>query len=420
MKIFLTRRGIFEFLLCILLLLPIISFLSYTFLGVFFNFNNFNFLIYFSIILLAISYIRKLNRAHFMFFVVFFIILISSLFIYIRNGGFEGIFEFLRTVSGYYIFVFIGWCLYKIYYEKGETLRLLRLVVRMALWISIVNIFHFVLLHTDNYIHAGWTITFDRYSIVTDYLMELNKLFYDYIVISAQYNDVGFIRHVGYFFDTHSQYYLPLAASIILVFQDKLSRYKTLYLSILLLSVLLSGIKTAYMTIILMFIVSLIGSGRMWLYIKRSIPVILIVSLLFRDKISHLIFGDGMWKILFQLFSHFVVLPFMFLKTDMLSFFLGGAPYLRDDPAFYSEVFWVSVTFYIGVVGLIIYFKPMKLLKYLSDDHLKIGAYIYILFCLSLVHYSVYMVGINNLVSAIPFMYYFSINSVGKPVKYQI
>ena len=41
-KLFLNRRGVFEFLVYILLLLPFLSFLVYIVFGVFFNFNNFS------------------------------------------------------------------------------------------------------------------------------------------------------------------------------------------------------------------------------------------------------------------------------------------------------------------------------------------------------------------------------------------
>ena len=85
-------------------------------------------------------------------------------------------------------------------------------------------------------------------------------------------------------------------------------------------------------------------------------------------------------------------------------------PFL-DNPLFYSEVFWVTVTFYIGVVGVLIYLKPVCLFKYLKNDKVRLGGYLYILFCLSLTHYSVYMVGINNLMSALPFMYYFGVKA---------
>ena len=169
--------------------------------------------------------------------------------------------------------------------------------------------------------------------------------------------------------------------------------------------------KTAYMTVVLMFLIFLFKSSRMFLYIKKSLPFILLICFLFWEKILHLILGEGMWKILFQLFEHTIFVPYTFIKYDVVSFFVGGASYLRDNPLFYSEVFWVTVTFYIGVVGVLIYLKPVCLFKYLKNDKVRLGGYLYILFCLSLTHYSVYMVGINNLMSALPFMYYFGVKA---------
>lgn len=419
MKVTLSRQFILEFLLIMLLLLPMISFVVFLASGFFFNFNNFNFIVYLVIIILSFSYMRVIKKCFVKFFLTFGVILILMALGFLRNGT-EGVVEFLRAISGYYTFVFLGWVLYKVYYETGKIFKLLKFIVNIALFISIINIAHFILLQTDNYTRNEWTMTFERYNIIVDYLMLLNKIYYDYIVISAQYNEVGFIRHVGYFFDTHSQYYIPLAGCIILVFTDKLSRYKWIYMTIMLLSVLFSGIKTAYMTIALMFIISLIGSGQLWQYIKRTLPIIIAGVLVFRNKIIHLLWGDGMWKILFQLFSHVVLVPMVYFNADKIAFFIGGAPQLRNDPLFYSEVFWVTVTFYIGVLGLLIYLKPIKLFKYIRSNEFRLGTYMYIMFCFSMTHYGVYCVGVNNLISALPIMYYFAVLRKEKREKHQM
>jgi hypothetical protein len=257
-------------------------------------------------------------------------------------------------------------------------------------------------------------MTFDRYNIVVDYLLKLNKTFYDYIVLSAQYNDVGFIRPVGYFFDMHSQYYLPLAGAVILIFSDYITKHKWVYLFILTISLLLSGIKSAYLTILLLYIISLFISGKLFYYMKRSIPILIIFVIVFRDKIIHLAFGTEIWKTLDLLIDQLIKLPVLIFKYNFLSFLFGGAPFLRNNPTFYSEIFWVSVIFYIGITGVLFYLCPLKLFGHIRNKEFLIGTYTYFIFCFSLIHYSVYMVGINNLVSAIPFMYFFGLLKLNK------
>lgn len=411
MKLYILKQRIFESLMVILLLLPPISFVLYAFFGFFFNFNTFNFIIYICFIIFACSNIRHLKNSHAKFFIQLGVILCLCLCGHIINQGITGVYDFMRTISGYYVFVFIGWCMYKLYFEKNQVNTLLKLIVRCGIFIAIINWLHYFYLITDNYIvsGSGWSVSFDRYDTMVQYLGELNKTFYDYILIGLNYDNA--LRPVGYFYDTHAQYYTPLATCIILFFNKTIIHHSRVWLSIILFSIVVSSIKTAFLTIVIL--------AAIWIWLnmdwkrifKYAIPIILGLSVILYKQISAMLMGDNMTKILFQLITHIIIVPYQLISTYIVGFFLGGVSFLRDDPAYYSEVFWVTVLFYIGVLGLIIYLKPIKLLRHMKNGPWELGAYLYIMMALSLTHYGVYVVGFNNMVSALPFMFYFGLIS---------
>ena len=410
MKTYKIKRNLLEFLLLLLLLLPVICLLLYNYKGIFINYNNLHIYIYIPIILISISTIGVIKREHYYFFLFFAMILILNALGHVKNSGIKGIYLFLQTISGYYMLVFLGWALYKLYLETENEYRLFKIILRMGGFIAIINIFNFILLQTDNYIYdGGYVIIFNRYTFITDYVIKVNKNFFDYIILSAKWNDVGFIRHVGYFFDMHSQFYFPMAAGIILLLNRNITKYKWIYIPIIFLSLIFSGIKTAYVIIVLLLLIYLFINGSFVKTLKIiSLPVFTVI-IIFRRKILHILTGNQLWKIALQLVNHILLIPIAFFSTDIISFFIGGVPEFRDNIKFYSEIFWVTVTFYIGFIGLFVYLKPIKLLKHIRNSNIKTGAFLYLLLFFSMAHYGVYCLGINNLVSAIPFMYYFRI-----------
>lgn len=405
MKIYQFKQLIFKILIGILLILPPLSFIFYTF-GVFFNFNNLNFIIYILLILLSISCTRTLKREHLKFFRLFVVILILNLCGHILYQGSYGIIDFLRTVSGYYIFVFIGWILYKLFIEKDEEIKVLKFVVKMGIFISIINFLHFIFISTDKYTlsDGGWSITFNHYNIMIEYLRELNKAFSDYILIGLNYDNA--LRPVGFFYDTHSQYYFPLATCVILFIKKDICKHRNLWLTFIISTIILSSIKTAVLSILIVSFIWCCLNLNIIKLIKKAIPALLLFIILFKDKLFAIFGGENISKILIQLINHFIFVPFLYFSNYIVGFFIGGATFLRDETAFYSEVFWVTVLFYIGIIGIIIYIKPIKLLKQIKDN--EIGSYIFIIMALSMTHYGVYVVGVNNVVTSIPFMYYFS------------
>ena len=411
-----AKTKIIRSILTVVLLLPLVSFILFTFTGIFVNHNNYYFVCNILLLLFFFATFTKMRKNTLRFFFIVFLILAFNLYFYINNNGTEtGIIEFLRTFTRYYFFIFLGYVFYNYYYQKGKETTLLRLVVYFALFIAFINICQFILLQTDNYSIKGWTMTFNRYNIMVRYLEKLNYLFNNYLIVGYWYD--GIFRPAGYFFDTHSQYFLPLGALIILSFKDIGFKYKKLIIGFLFLSILFSGIKTAYITIILLGIIFLMihfNNKRIIRYIGVTFLLIIILSVIFNKYIISLFFGENLWGIFFQLLDHLVQIPVKLWNFDKMSFLFGGAPFLREEDLFYSEIFLISVTFFIGFVGLLLYFCPIILLKKIKSD--KLPAFIYLSFLLSLSHYSVFLVGINYLLPALSFMYFFILIEKQKPI----
>jgi hypothetical protein len=312
----------------------------------------------------------------------------------------------MRTFSRYYFFIFLGFILYKFYYETGKEAVILKLVVKFGLFISIINFSHFLLLITDHVVVQDYNITFDRYNLVVDYVRRLNTFLADYIVVGYHYD--GILRPLGYFYDTHSQYYLPLGSLVILLFGKIDIKFRKSIFALMLMSVLVSGIKTAYVTIIILTLVYFLTAIQNRSFLKYFlISFIVAVAIYFiLNKYFILIFGGTqLYKILFQLWGHFIQIPLKLFSYEPSVFLLGGEPFLRSQPFFYSEVFFITASFSIGFVGVFLYLIPAVILKNLKTN--KLPAYIFLAFLLSLSHYSVYMVGINILFSALSFMYLF-------------
>lgn len=407
------KHFIIESSILLMLLLPFFSFFVYLTTDIFFNFNNIYYVINIIVILVSCSYMGKLKEYEYNLIFLFATIIFLNLIASIYTQGTSGIVDVFRTISGYYMFFFWGWCFYKIYYLNNNLNKLYRIIISCSCWISIVNLFLFIWLQCDDFEVSGWTIRFNSFQKVADYITLLNKNFIDYIIISYNYDDVGFTRGVGYFFDTHSQYYLPLCSCIILLFDKSVVKNRVVPFCICLASILCSGIKTAYLTILLIGLYYFLSKGIIFKYLKKIILVLILIAFAFNKYLVTIFLGGGMWKILLQLIQHIVYLPMLYITSHPINFMFGGASNLRDNPIFYSEVFWVTVTFYIGIAGLIIYLIPLKLFKkkYRYNYTLIIPKYIYIVFFLSLTHYSVYMIGVNNIASAIPISFCFAVLS---------
>lgn len=391
------------------LLLPLVALITYVLSGFFFNFNNYYVICNLVYLFIFSTYLNNASKNTSIFFLMFFSVLALNLFGYIFYSGIKsGSIDFFKTCSRYYIFIFLGFALYKSYYQTGKEIALLRWVVYFALFIGLINFLHFLLLVTDDVAIDWYKISFNRYTVVYLFIKEINPSLSDYIVIGYQYD--GLLKPPGYFFDTHAQYYLPLGASVILLFKELGFKYRKTLISFLLISILVSGIKTAYMSIVLLGAIYLLTNLNSAFFIKYLRIFLISMGLIFIVLGNYILIifgGESLYKILAQLWSHFIEIPVKLAMNETIAFLFGGAPFLRGDKFYYSEVFFVTVTIYIGLLGLLFYLMPTILLKRIRSR--KLPAYVFLVFLLSLSHYSVYMIGINNLFSALSFMYFFAL-----------
>lgn len=398
-----SKQKLFECLIYCLAFLPIVSFITYALTGLFFNHSTVYFIIYISFIFLSVSLAKALSKPIKGLIRLFMTVLLMNLLGHVVNQGAAGVIDFFRTISGYYMFLFISFIIYQLYYKRGDEKKVLLVLIKLGKLISVVNILHYIYLASDNFNLDGWSITFNNYQLMADYLTLLNKNFVDYIVIGLNYDNA--IRPVGYFYDTHSQYFIPLCTCIILLFKKKMVRNQQLWLVIMVVSIILSSIKTAYATIVIVLALLILKKWSLSKVLKYSIPGVAAFGLLFKNKIMAVFAGDNFMTILIQLSQHVSSLPFLLASTSPLSFLIGGATFLREEEMFYSEVFLVTLLFYIGIVGLFVFLRPLNM-SFIRDKRFEIGIYLYLALLLSLSHYGVYSVGVNNFASALPFMYY--------------
>lgn len=396
----------FEIIFIIVLLLPVACFLLYTSLGIFVNFNTlFSF---FFIILLFIflpQTLRVKSSGQKNFLLLFLMANLGCLLGHIVTG--EGVFEYLRTFSSYYFYIVLGWLLYYLYYSQGKLKRLTTLFIRVGLFIATVNLFQYVLLNTDDLIVGNYSIVYNRYEPIVNYTTEMNKELADYIIIG--YEDGRGLRPLGYFFDLHSQYYFPLLAAILLFFSNNSKPTgKDLVLIIyLFVTIFLSGIKTAIYSVALILLFLYIFSDNRKKYTKYVILGGVLAAAWGIEKVVELFTGSDAVLELALFWEHIVSLPYKLIVSYPTTFVLGGSPSLRLDPAYYSEVYWVTILFYIGLVGFFIYIKSYKTFYLSKYKYNPEAFFLFLLFAISLLHYSVYNRGANNYASAMVFMYLF-------------
>lgn len=396
----------FELIFFSVLLLPIICFLIYTSYGYFINFNSL-FFVFFIVLLIFVlpSTLKKINSAQKNFLLFFLVTNILSLVGHIVNGA--GIIEYLRTFSGFYFFIVIGWLLYYLYYKNGKINRLKNLFLRAGLLIATINLFQYFLLITDDLIIGNYSIVYNRYEPIINYTTEINKDLADYVIISYEYGEG--LRPLGFFFDLHSQYYFPLMATVLFYLSGgkKANRKDMLLLIYIVVTILLSGIKTAIYSMALILLFMYLFSDNKKKYTKYMFLGGIIVVIWGTNKIISFFTNPTALLELVQLWNHVITLPYKLLVSYPITFFLGGSPSLRDDPNFYSEVYWVSILFYIGLLGFIVYINSYKLYYLTKFKYNTEAFYIFLVFATSLMHYSVYNRGVNCYASALVFMYLF-------------
>ncbi|WP_429042482.1 hypothetical protein [Chitinophaga sp. W3I9] len=214
----------------------------------------------------------------------------------------------------------------------------------------------------------------------------------------------GFLRHAGYFLDTHSQFYIPLATLIILQIEKFPVKMKGWKIALIVVSILLSGVKTAYLIMLLMWLIILMRTN-----VKAAVNFFL--ALIVLSIAVMLFFNEMIVNMVVMIFTHDMDIlvehiyhnPIRLFNDYTLVFFLGGNPGLVEK--IYSEVYLITTMYFIGLAGLLLYLSPLIVLLFNRNKKYFLGLIIFVYFIFTLSHYPVFKVGINNIVSALPVVY---------------
>ena len=301
-----------------------------------------------------------------------------------KFGSFFGLFVSLTSPPVISVF------LLKHYRKLGNINLFFNFIFYSGLLISIVNIYLFILLY------------FGDYTIVFSYT--------DYLGLGTYINDLGsfFIRPAGYFFDYHSQYFIPII-SLFIVTNNKVKltkKIKVLVVFIFVASILLSGIKSAYMTLfacIIYIIFSKINLITLSKYILGILFVVNIVNL-FLDNF----FYELVYKIITHdiniIIEHFIEVPILLFDNYFSVFLFGGQ--IDFQNYIYSEVYYVTMLYYIGIIGVLVFFVFPILYTFIKskDSFVKLLS---LIFALSLIHYYVFRISFNVAGAALFYFYFF-------------
>lgn len=379
-------------LLTFQLLLPVICLLVFIYLGKFLNPFGAYFLISVAVLFFTLVCLsRKASPAVYIHFIGFLVLQVFTVLGHIGALGLgAGAIEGLRTISNFYFYWYLGYACYFTFYRAGRMEVLLRWIIAAGVFISFVNIIHFF-----------FNTILGNYGAVKSYLEILNQNLADYLDLEGTN---GFLRHAGYFLDTHSQFYIPLATLIILQIETFQVKFKKLKVVLIILAILLSGVKTAYLIMLVMWLIILLRTN-----LKAAINFFLVLIMM--GFAAVLLFNEIIVNMVVMIFTHDMDIlmehiyhnPIKLFNDYPLVFFIGGYPDLVAK--IYSEVYLITTMYYIGLAGLLWYLSPMLIFIINKNKKYYLGLIIFIYFIFTLSHYPVFKVGINNIVSALPVVY---------------
>ena len=324
---------------------------------------------------------------------VFIVICLFVISVFSFTSSLNSIFEIntIESVIGMFALYFgpqfIGLILVYIWLKLKSDDFIHTLFFYSGLFIAVVNIIIFILLYSGRYeLIYGYTEVLG----LGDYFLDLGSFF---------------IRPAGYFFDTHSQYYMPLFSFVLLVFNKVvfLKKRKLLYIVIIIVSILMSGVKTAYLTLgaLLLF----------WTMVKYNKPrnLLIVITLLLLVLFIDSLMDNVVLNLINNIFTHDINIymehlyevPKLIYDTSKMMFFFGGQPNMANY--IYSELYYVTLIYYIGIVGVFsLYVLPM-ITVFIFSKQLFIKS-IVLIFALSLAHYSVFKIGVNMIATS--YIYY--------------
>lgn len=384
---------IFNLLSFIILLNPLISFTFFT-IGFNFIYHKTNILLL--VLLVTVVFIQLLIiKVNSVLKVLPFIILLLFFFAFLNS--FDTIFQKNDFVDllGLYIGIISPLIIgiqFLIKDKIGDNDFKYKFIFKSSILIAVINIIYFYLLYFGNY--------------------ELIFRYTEFIGLGGYIEDLGslFIRPAGYFYDYHSQYFLPIISFYLVLFNKiKLKGItRIIILSLLLLSIIISGVKSAYVTVVFCFL-------YIWWSRNKNVSLFLIIFIYFIlfsiiDFLTGSFIYDLAYKILTHdieiLILHLFEVPLYLIEDYFLVFLFGGQVHFAGF--IYSEVYLVTLIYYIGIIGLFFFFLLPFLYLYYKVKNYKIITFSLIIF-LSLMHYYVFKTSVNVFGSAL--LYYFVLKS---------
>ena len=242
-----------------------------------------------------------------------------------------------------------------------------------------------------------------QYSAVTEYMILLgNENYIDYLDV--------FVRPSGYFFDIHSQYYLPLFALAIQKYKYiiKGRGKEFLVYGIILLAMILGGVKSGYLTLLILlayWFFNSLKNAKSYAILSFFVIAIFIGDVFTGNTISSL--WTRIWSHDIDiLVEHLTFVPIHLYQDYPSVFIFGGQP--RMASFIYSEVYFVQLISFIGILGwAIFYVYPIVFL--LTKKSNPLIKSLTIIFALSLLHYAVFRVGVNLFGSALIFYFFYKL-----------
>lgn len=371
---------------------PIIIFLLYS-VGYSINYQSINVFIIFALVILSILYVLNFKKKSiflnivFAIFIVIFLGLVGSFFPVFKRVSFIKLIGLYSSIIGAPL---ISIFLIKHFLKNRQIDLFINLIFWGGVLIAILNIYFFYKLY------------FGDYSKIYQYT--------EFIGLGSYIKDLGtfFIRPAGYFFDYHSQYYLPLFSFIMLVSNKvKFSKIKRIILVLLcILSVILSGIKAAYITLIVLLIFYFIKKYSFFNFILWTI--ILFINIIILDSYFDSVLYDLFYKIITHdiniLIKHFFDVPKLLFKNYFHVLLFGGQ--VGMEAFIYSEVYYITLFYYIGFFGVLFLFIVPIIYTFFKGQTFYLQS-LTIIFSLSLIHYYVFKVSFNIFGTALFYFYFF-------------
>jgi uncharacterized protein with PQ loop repeat len=178
---------------------------------------------------------------------------------------------------------------------------------------------------------------------------------------------------------------------------------------VLFLAIVISGVKTGYVSLLMILLVYLLffSSKVTVKYVFLALALLLAVYIGFMNLINEMV-SLTLSHDKNIIIAHFLANPGKIYREYGILYFLFGGN-IKMYEKIYSEVFAVTLIEYIGIVGLLVYFSPLlQIHKFFLQKRLAATSLMLLLhFYISLLHYRVYAVGVNLVMAAIPFAYFY-------------